>query len=214
MRIRFIGEGPDDVGRADHTGVTQILVRRIIAERMGTEPDTSGWVAAPVIRLHRPRGLDEKTRLAMKEAHREGFDAVVVVLDRDGKGSNDEGRLKQLRKGREAASEKVPIHAALGVAIETMEAWLLADETALSATLGCVVPQQPEPEKLAGEKGSQAHPKARLHGLIGDSPRQEEPTGIIKRAIAEKASIKILERRCPAGFKPFATDVRLELCTA
>jgi hypothetical protein len=153
------------------------------------------------------KGLAEKVRASIREAVRRGCDGAVVVVDRDGTGSNG-AKLARMRQGREearSAGEGVPT--ALGVAIETMEAWLLSDERALSEVCGATVPKQPNPEGLAGTKGSPNHPKTRLAGIlfaVGE-------IGSNKAQVAARADLDVMEKRCPHGFKPFAEEVRREL---
>ncbi len=137
-------------------------------------------------------------------------DAIVAVVDRDGKGHKD--RIEELNKGREEMG-KAKKPCAVGVAIEMIEAWLLADEQALRTALGDrSIQRQPDPEKLASrDEKSDQNPKARLQRLMEQCLRAEVPHIDFPRRyadIAQSAEIAILEARCSEGFHPFADQVR------
>jgi hypothetical protein len=197
MRLRFVGEGPDDVGREGVAGIAQILVRRLLSASSGRPTDTSGWGVGVLVRKHQGTGLPQKAHVAIKEAHREGFDGVVILLDRDGKRVGGD-RLSKLREGRRAAAMEVPTAAVVGIAIETIEAWLLADESAMSRAIGVSIPRQPDPETLDGAKGTPRHPKVVLAACLAQARVKEMRSADIKRRIAEEADLQILEARCSA----------------
>lgn len=211
MRLRFIGEGPDDVGREESAGIAQIFVRRLLEGALGEAPDTSSWETGRFIRKHNGAGYPQKAFLAIKEAHREGFDGVIILVDRDGKTVGGD-RLAKLREGRQKAAQDVPMRAVVGVAIDTIEAWLLADEAAIRHAVGFPVDRQPDPETLDGAKGTPRHPKVLLESCVAKAKASGLRSAEIKLKIAERASLEVVEKRCPAGFKRFAEEVRRELC--
>ena len=89
---------------------------------------------------------------------------------------------------------------ALGVAIESFDAWILADQKALGIVLGCKIPQQKSPEGMRD-------PKARCETLRDRSGKDLALRDIYREVMA-KADIGRLERDCKKGFAPFAQRVK------
>jgi hypothetical protein len=138
-------------------------------------------------------------------------DAIVGVADRDG--AKYQARLDDLKAGRQTlgASGK---GCAVGLAIEKIEAWLLADEQALrSACDDPHIQRQPDPETLdAANEAHDRHPKGRLTRLMTQAEGDEIPVGEFPEryaAIAQVSDLHCLETRCRQGFAPFASQVRL-----
>jgi hypothetical protein len=208
MKIRFVGEGASDIGGERAVGAVPILTRRLIAAGLG-EPPAMEHDTAPLPRFHHGKGYAQKARVAIKEAHREGLDGIAIVVDRDGERRGAE-RLKLLRQGRDAAAQEVPLPAVVGVAIETLEAWLLADEPAIGRVLGLEAPppRGPDPESLDGRPGTDRHPKSRLAGHLALDASAGRSNQARLEAIAAETDLAELERRCPRGFKPYADEVR------
>lgn len=220
MRILVLGEGTTDLGRCDRDGVPEsegvlpILVRKLLESHAVSpiEIRVKRWID---IRLFSKRisrsatGFANKLRAALKLEGRQA-DAIIAVVDRDGTPRND--RIQELSAGRESLREaKKPV--AVGVAIEMIEAWLLADEHGLRVALDSNdIQTQPEPESLsAREESSANNPKGRLNLLMREALGNEsdaESYGFICAAIAKASSIDVLERRCSDGFAPFAKQVR------
>jgi hypothetical protein len=90
------------------------------------------------------------------------------------------------------------------VAIETVEAWLLADVKALNLVLGLSRDQVRSPEELYDSPRGPDHPKTIFEGWILAGQRVENPYD----AVAEVADLRVIEERCPQSFKPFAQEVR------
>lgn len=203
MRVLFVGEGVTDVGGERHAGVVPRLTEKVLEARVGS-PVTLKAERTPLPRFHRSRGYEAKVVIAIKEADREGFDAITIVVDRDGQ----KERMKKLRQGADDASREVPLPAVVGLAVETLEAWLLADEQAIRETLDCDVPSGPDPEKLSGRPGTDLHPKDRLAKLLAADAHTQRTNIERFEAIAERADVGVIERRCKQGFAPFAKEVR------
>jgi hypothetical protein len=206
MKIRFIGEGVSDVGGERCTGIVPVLTRNVLAAKLGRAPAME-HDTAPLPRFH-GKGYAAKAQVAITEAHRQGLDGVAIAVDRDGRRGTE--RLKLLRQGRDAATAKAAMPAAVGVAIETIEAWLLADEPAIGRALRFEKPPPcgPDPESLDGKPSTDDHPKVRLaHHLAMDADRARANQARLE-AIAEEADVAEIERRCVKGFKPFAEEVR------
>ncbi|HEY3353150.1 MAG TPA: hypothetical protein VGQ83_07890 [Polyangia bacterium] len=216
MRLVFVGDGPTDVGPLHDTphfetssAAGRVLVRKIIERRVGrkchfdAKPRPHRWVSRG--------GYARKVEVAVAEADADGFDGVVILADRDGPGGHD--RLDALKAGRRAAQARTALPCAVGVAIETIEAWLLVP-SAVKAGLGLerTPPEPPAPETLAGRKGTPTHPKSVLGTWRADVPEGRFDTvTAVYAAIAEEIDPAALESRCPAGFAPFAAEVRAEI---
>jgi hypothetical protein len=216
----LVSEGALDVGAsaraADHgddrRGAVGVLVRRLLEEKLGR--DVQDWeIERDVLpRVHQRSetvsGYPRKVMLAIEEARARKCSAVAIVVDRD----RTEGttRLAQLREGRtlaEQAGNPLAYKAALGVAVEMVEAWLLADEQALNEALRLQpkVDAVPDPEGLDGGPKTDGYPKAVLRKLLEAAPT---PGAAPYDEVAERARLEVIERRCPQGFAPFAAEVR------
>ena len=153
------------------------------------------WKDRSLGRLHGTGGGFRKRALRwMIQARKEGFDALVLLVDEDG----DRNRFQQVTEAQEVPDLEVP--RALGVAVRTFDAWMLADETALTRVLRRAVQTQPDPEGIAG-------PKEHMRELVGGSPG-EDALRRVYADIARGLEIAVLERRCPRGFATFAKRVR------
>ena len=229
MRLLLVSEGALDVGAAgrdpggaahgevdESRGAVGVLVRRVLEQRFGREVQDWEIERDVLPRVHRASesvsGYPRKVHLAIEEARIRGCSSVAVVVDRD----RTEGgaRLSELRDGRDLAEKyenPLAYKTALGVAVETVEAWLLADEQALNEALALdpKAPAIPDPEGLGGGPKTESHPKNVLRKLI-------RRAGVTSAApyddVAERVRLDVLERRCAAGFAPFAEEVR-QRCT-
>ena len=204
MKVLLFGEGNSDVtvDSQERQGAVSILLRKILESSGNSDARITG---ARWPRIHEKRttsGFSQKVDAAIALANTRGADAVAIVVDRDG----DRKRLGMLQDGRKKAGERVdrPYAAlagrtAIGIAVEMLEAWLIADAGALSAVVngdGAM----PDPESLR-------NPKEKIDELLDDA-------GVSVAegydAIAEQARLDELERRCPA-FRNFAREVQEHL---
>lgn len=188
MQALIVSEGPHESG-----GALEALVTRLATSGLRCEHDR---VACRDIHAHHGRGQGYYKRAVrwLREAEKRGFDALVLVIDEDGRSE----RVKQFTEAQ--GYEHVSLPRALGVAIRTFDAWMLGDERALTAVLGCQVPRQPTPETIV-------HPKRTCSELLRQADcamTQRE----MYSAVATAADIETLEERCPRGFAPFARRVR------
>lgn len=225
MRLLLVSEGALDVGAAgrDHGGAAHgeddtskgavgVLVRRVLEERLGREIQAWEIEGDVLPRVHRASesvsGYARKVQLAIEEARIRGCSSVAVVVDRDRTAGSS--RLSQLREGRSLAEQQgnpLAYATALGVAVETVEAWLLADEQALNEALSLNprAPAIPDPEGLDGGPKTESHPKNVLRKLIRSSPAAGATP---YDDVAERVRLDVLQRRCRVGFAPFADEVR------
>ena len=223
MKLLLVSEGALDVGTAgrgrasredgeERRGAVSVLVRRLLEEKFGRE--VSDWeIERDVLpRVHvdsgAVSGYPRKVLLAIEEASARECSSVAIVVDRD---RSDGGkRLGHLREGRDMAEQQghpLAHKTALGVAIEMVEAWLLADEQALNHALELdpKVSALTDPEGLDGGPRTEGYPKAILTKLI--ERRRSAGTAAYDQ-IAERARLDALERRCKLGFAPFAEEIR------
>lgn len=120
-----------------------------------------------------------------------------MVIDQDG----DADRLPEMSKAQEEASVTAGIPRALGVAVRTFDAWMLADETALSNTLGYQVQQQRLPE-------ANRDPKASCAQLLEQNRAVELRQREMYSEVAKLADLQLLAIRCPTGFGVFLDRLR------
>lgn len=225
MRILILGEGPTDLGRFDRDGVLEqegvvpVLVRRLLLEkdpqlllefRVKTLASTM-LLKKPSEKLKASRhGFLAKFRAVIGLPIGRWADAVVAVVDRDEKKHQE--RLTELNNASEFLQSEGKM-CAVGLAIEEIEAWLLADEIALRSALNDESIQlPPSPENLTSrDDKSEKSPKGLLRSLMETAlNRQVSRDEYLElcSAIAMQIDLSRLEKRCPNGFQPFAAQVR------
>ncbi len=195
MRILIVSEGAHELGDDNLEGALVVLSRRLLGENVIFNRDR---VKSPRVRVHLQPGKGdgyEKRALGwIRLAEREGYDAIILVIDQDGK------RERKQQFDRAQDDLRLPLPRALGVAIKTFDAWMLADEQALSAVLGTHIDLSPNPE-------SEDDPKSRCESLRNEARSQLSPRAMYAE-IAKRTDMEKLEARCPNGFAPFAGRVR------
>ena len=187
MRVLIVAEGVHE-----REGALPTLVKRINA-KLVCECDNAN--TSRLRSLHRKGGGFEKRALRwLIRAEKKGYDAVVFLIDRD----RNPDRVKQIDKAQEDKSQS-ELPRALGVAIESFDAWMLADETALSQALRMTVSKQKDPETLR-------NPKAICENLRDEADTQQALRAMYD-AVAAYVNLEVLKKRCPRGFEPFAKRV-------
>ena len=204
--VEVIGEGKTDVGddpkpqRPNH-GVVPILLYSLC-----DEPDRM-QVKRRKLAMLEGKGLRQKVRFAKRQARLNRSAAAVVVVDSEGDHNQLKRKIRDLQKGRDIQSPDFPM--VVGVAHPCIEAWLLADASAIRRALGLATdPEVPdEPEKLPAPcENEQNNPKKWLAKAAGS--RQKELSARDKDSIARAINDMVLMRqRCPLGFAPFADEV-------
>ena len=188
MRVLIVSEGPHERAGA----LENLLVK------LGGNHDSfeSERVANDNIHTHPGKypGYTKKAIRWLLEAEKRNYNALIFLIDEDGKRE----RRKQIKNAQNTDQSQL-LHA-MGVAIKTFDAWMLADEKALNLVLGCKINRQKEPEKISD-------PKKVCQELL-----EKSETGIPQREMYARVSsnmdIDILSDRCQKGFKPFAAYVR------
>lgn len=189
MKVLLVSEGKHESG-----GSLAALVERLLAG-----PCEFDWrrMSDNTLHVHQGTGPRLRKRAAawIAQAERDGYDAIVLVVDQDGKLE----RGKQLEDAQGDANLSLP--RALGIAIRTFDAWILADETALSMVLQFTVPTQSDPESNPAPKADCAKLLKQSCEVIGQAEMYAK--------VAQVARLEVLERRCPKGFAVFALRVRV-----
>lgn len=190
MRILIVGEGKHENAALGE------LVRRIAGD--GHQFAFRPIQSCPVRWQGQGGGTFKRAVAWMVAAGEDRYDAVVVLVDEDG----DAERVRQMNQAQ-AHTTKSRLPRAVGVAIRTFDAWMLADEVALSQALRKTVPTQRAPEnnpkpKEACERLRDAHaPNLGLAEMYA--------------SVAARVRVDVVAKRCPRGFAPFAKRVR-ECC--
>ncbi len=128
-----------------------------------------------------------RARAWIHKAQIDGFDAIVLLVDQD--------RNPDRRIGLDAAQAETRLHLprAIGLAVESFDAWMLADEQAISKATEKTVFRQKNPETIKDSK-------AVLHALIETLGETRTTMYLL---IAEHSNLETLIERCPEGFAPF-----------
>lgn len=189
MRVLVVSEGKHELGDSAETSALVAIVNRILP---GANQFVIDKVSNPRVKIHTPRGKArdyEKRCVAwLKQAQEEGYDALVLVVDRDGHAE----RLSGIQSAQE--NTLCMLQRALGVAIESFDAWLLADQHALSKVLHKRIDTQPDPEQMR-------QAKSHLQQLCADTGREANREFYFQ--VAQVVDLEQLRRRCPLGFEPF-----------
>lgn len=193
MRVLLVAEGQHEQGKEDRDGALETLVRRLCRDITQCDLDR---VSRKDIHAHHGKGQGyfKKALRWIQEAKKRAYDAVVLVIDQD----NVPERVQEITKAQNA--QVVTLRRALGVAIRTFDAWMLADEQALSRVLGYTVSPQRSPEDVSDAKGVCAQ-------LLDKSPMAMSQSEFYA-FVAREADMNALERQCSKEFAPFAQRVR------
>jgi hypothetical protein len=195
VKVLIVAEGEHELH-----GALQKLVERLCQQSLDCTSKSSIHDQPRTRRKVRLTGgaFKKKALAWLVDAQEDGFEALVFLIDFD-RGEDD--RVKQLNEAQEIRSPEFHLNRAFGVAIRSFDAWMLADEAALSDVFGRVVDRLSEPE---GTK----EPKSELRRVAqagGDRSRGHRQDYL---HLAEKLNLSTLEQRCPKGFKPFADRIR------
>lgn len=190
----IVAEGVHELSGGDPDAALPTLVRRLLSDEIELQA-RSKRICELKVHMHPGRGdrLGRKFIGIIQHAEREGFDAVVILIDQDG----DNGRLKSATFAQEATLTSFP--RAIGIAVRTFDAWFLADQTALSKVLSTNVDTQPDPERIADPKG--------VCQLLNESAGGSKRLRDLYSEVAAVADLQILRDRCPVGFAVFAERV-------
>ncbi len=189
MRVLVVVEG-----KHEHEGAVGTLIQRLRTDLVDLKFDR---LANSDIHIHhgKGRGYFKKAIRWMLDAQEDGFDAIILLVDRDRVAE----RVVEIAEAQNhIAVCRIP--RALGVVVEAFDAWMLADEKAVSAALGAAIDTQPEPEGIA-------HPKEHFNALLAGLGLEWGGAALYTR-IAATLDISKLAARCPQGFAVFANRLR------
>ena len=194
MRVLVVSEGEHEQG-----GALENLLRRLGGKEAKFVFDC---VRRDDIHAHHGKGPGYIKRALrwLKEAKRREMDALILLVDQD---HPEYRRSEQVREAQEYCNPKVPafnLPRAMGVAIKMFDAWMLADEKALTQVLGCAVARQRDPETIG-------KPKKVCERLL-ESGTNAMAQREMYAEVALRLDLDILTSRCPKGFRPFAEYVR------
>ena len=191
MKLLLVSEGKHELRGNGERGALQIVVERML-EAPACEIETRK-VSDPAIIVDKGKGEGMLKRFVawMRYAARNGFDAIALVIDEDG----DQSRLKQVEEAQDSTIVSIP--RAIGLAIRSFDAWILADEMAMSNVLGAEIGRQPEMENIRD-------PKEVCRLLCSKHFSLSEFYALV----LDRADLADLASRCPKGFAPFASRVR------
>jgi hypothetical protein len=187
MKVLLVAEGQHELH-----GALKALVERLVGVSIDIVSKRVSDRGLSRLRGKGPRLLKRAIRW-MRDAREEGYDALVLIVDQDG----DRNRGRLFDQAQDDTS--VPIRRALGVAIRTFDAWMLADEKHLSTVFGTTIQRLSNPEEIDEPKGICERFRA---SYSPDSGLAEVYT-----LIATGADLDIMRERCSNGFAPFADRV-------
>ena len=187
MKVLLVGEGKHEL-----SGALEKLAQRLCPTKISC---VSERVSRSDIHAFHGKGPGYFKRALrwVIHAEKQGYDAIILVIDEDGKPE----RIAELLQ---AQNHVFRFPRALGVAVKTFDAWMLADEAAIGKALACTISAPKSPER-------NRDPKKACKALLASSA-----TGLTQsefyRQIAEYLDIEVVRKRCKKGFKPFAERVR------
>ncbi|MEX0714612.1 MAG: DUF4276 family protein [Pirellulales bacterium] len=188
MKALVVSEGKHELG-----GALLAIIQHVLISAWEFDFDQ---VSRGNIHAHHGKGQGYLKRAVrwMLEANKRGYDALILVIDED-------HRSERVREMDAAQKNQLSsIRRALGVAIRTFDAWMLADEQALTHVLALRIQRQPDPESIAD-------PKGRCASFLQSSQRDMSQSEMY-RLVAAATAVETLEARCPKGFAPFARRLR------
>ena len=195
MKILVVSEGKHELNLNDNEPMNGPLVRLVdrVLKAQGVSPPLE-YERRAVSKLRpgmmtagKATNYQHRAVAWIRQAQLDGFDALVLVVDQDNS--------PERKEGLDAAHENqlYALPRAIGLAVKTFDAWMLADEQAISKAIEKTVQRQKSPESIKD-------PKQILHQLIDGA---SEPRTTVYLRIAEHSSLDTLRERCLEGFEPF-----------
>jgi hypothetical protein len=189
VRLLIVSEGKHELG-----GALETIVRRLTGI---ADPVDVLKISDRVVRVHAGKGPGyfKKAIRCLLYAEEHRYDAMVLLIDQD----NQPERRRQLSDAQgDIRHSSLP--RAMGVAVVTFDAWMLADERALTVVLSRPVQRQPDPEDIGNPKGA-------CVGLR-DQAESDLSLSVLYHGLSQIIDLEVLSNRCPKGFEPFAVRAR------
>jgi hypothetical protein len=222
IRILLCGEGVTDVGEKqiwnskssdsiDSDGWLQPIVRKILNRRISFERRTR----RELILLPRdekkykplPPAHGIKALVAKSIAARESFDAIIYMVDADGKSQRDwREKRQEILTGFDCVKSDVPSIACVPKC--TSESWLLSDANAwLDVGLRDTkcLPGQPEAAWGKRDDPNGNHPHRNFARACKDADVKDSRETRV--ALANVTDLTILAQKCPISFGAFKDDL-------
>jgi hypothetical protein len=189
MKVLIVAEG-----KHEWSGALVNLVKRLGGQN--TAFDQARVADKKIHALHgKGQGYSKKALRWVLEAQKRGFDAIIFLIDEDG----NRERTRQIQEAQE--NDRISqLPRAMGVAVKTFDAWMLADEKALSEVIGSLVQRQPEPESISD-------PKQVCQDLLSRSVRKMSQSEMYSE-LSNRIDLEILSNRCKIGFRPFSINIQ------
>lgn len=204
LRVVLYAEGAAEAGHGpgfgqvlaeDELGPAHDLVRRCLTEK-GTIPEGAVLFGRPLrLKGKVARGSDllvpgHARKLLAWPPRSRAPEFAVFLVDGDGDPSR--------RAAAENAVAGSLVPAVIGVAVQEFEAWLIADDAAVSQASGLHFPTQRGPEDMKPREA-----KELLADLIGRTRREPR---LVRRTIARTSDLRVIAERCSA-FRRFRDDL-------
>jgi len=195
MKLLVVSEGKHELDADSETGALVELLRRMIPTEFSCERrKVSDRVVQQVALQGKSANYEKRLLQWLRYAEREGFDGLALVVDEDG----ETGRRKGI-KNAQSQMALTSLPRAFGLAVRSFDAWMLADEKALSDVLGKKIDRSKNPEKISD-------PKRECKTLLDTCDNLFSQTDFYAQ-IAKSADLDCIAKRCPQGFVPFRTAV-------
>lgn len=211
LGIAVYGEGKHELGgkfeqalSPDSLPSLPRLVQRLLEYPQEVAYTCRRFKDVPAVHT-RGQKFAKKVIRAIRQAKRDGFTALAIVIDRDGK--PDRERIHALRGGRDALPAQEYPPCAVGTPVEAFDAWMIVDPKAVQGAGGDHRQCHAHPEKLNGKEETGRHPKDIAGAIFGG----KRGLGSKYAAVAEKVDLGLLGRKCPKGFAPFAKEVQTRI---
>jgi hypothetical protein len=209
--VEVFGEGKADIGpgegpRRPTKGVVPILLHSLCGK-----PANMVVKCRQTQFLVRKKRLHQKVQFAKRQARYNRSHAAVFVVDSEGGSKELKQKKSELATGRDRELPDFPM--AIGVAHPCIEAWLLADATAIRRGLGLsLTPRAPDdPESLPAPCQDAGRNPKRVLCELADVAKKDLSSAEKDRIANAMNDPTLVRQRCPLGFAPFADEVEKQV---
>lgn len=185
MKVLLVYEGIHEGG-----GALKALVESILERKIETEEERASGHPR-LIQKGKGGKLFKKAIAWVREAQKRRVDGVVFLTDYD-KANVGPDRVSQLTEAQLNQEFAPSIRRAFGVPVKSFDAWMIADEAAMTQVLVTPVNRTPAPETISD-------PKNAAREIVGERMSLRD----FYRDVAACVRLEELKSRCPVGFGPF-----------